>query len=368
MNRYKDIKVLHTEWSDGWGGQEIRIINEMLSVKKKGIDVYLACRKDAKIAQKAKEYNIPVYYLPFRGNTDIKTLLQLVKIIKSNSIDIVNTHSGKDTWVGGLSAKIAGAKFIRTRHLSNPINPSYFNFINKIADYIITTGESIRKDMIQNNNIDPKKIISIPTGINIKLFNPNEYDKNKAREYFGIDKDSFVVGNLAVLRGFKRHKDFIDIAKQLIPKYPNLKFVIAGDGPQMKNLKNQIQKSNLTDKVILLGHIYETPMFLKSLDAFMLTSNSGEGVPQSVIQALMMSLPTVATDVGSVNQLYNGNNFILTQPNDIDKMAKDLEQIIIDKQLRKQLISNARDSVIERYSMESMRDQILSVYERLLTK
>ena len=49
----KVIKVLHTEWSDGWGGQEIRIINEMIAVREQGVEVFLACRDCATIKQKA---------------------------------------------------------------------------------------------------------------------------------------------------------------------------------------------------------------------------------------------------------------------------------------------------------------------------
>ena len=74
------IKVLHTEWSDGWGGQEIRIINEMLALREQGVDVFLACRNHSTIKQKAKESNIKVFTLPFRGNLDFKTVFYLYKI------------------------------------------------------------------------------------------------------------------------------------------------------------------------------------------------------------------------------------------------------------------------------------------------
>ena len=86
----KIIRVLHTEWSNGWGGQEIRIINEMIAVHEEGVDVFLACRDDAVIKKKALENNIKVFTLPFIGNVDFKTLFGLKKIIKTYSIDIVN--------------------------------------------------------------------------------------------------------------------------------------------------------------------------------------------------------------------------------------------------------------------------------------
>ena len=233
-----NIKVLHTEWSDGWGGQEIRIINEMIAVREQGIEVFLACRDNSIIKEKAIENNIKVFILPFRGNVDFKTLFALVKIVKENEIDIVNTHSGKDTWVGGLAAKFAGSKFIRTRHLSNRIRSSRFNFINELADYIFTTGESVKNDMIKYNRINPEKIISIPTGIDAEIFDPSVYDRNKSRIKYNIKEDEIAIGIIAVVRRFKRHDLFVNAAEILLRKYSNIKFFIAGDGPVINDIKN----------------------------------------------------------------------------------------------------------------------------------
>ena len=69
----KIIRVLHTEWSDGWGGQKIRIIHEMKMIRSEGVEVYLACRENSMIKHEAIENNIKVFVLPFRGNVDFIT-------------------------------------------------------------------------------------------------------------------------------------------------------------------------------------------------------------------------------------------------------------------------------------------------------
>ena len=79
----KTIRVLHTEWSDGWGGQEIRIINEMKVMRSQGIEVYLACRALSVIREKALQNQIKVFTLGFKGNLDVKTVLALKKIIQN---------------------------------------------------------------------------------------------------------------------------------------------------------------------------------------------------------------------------------------------------------------------------------------------
>ncbi len=364
-NKVFPIKVLHTEWSDGWGGQEIRILNEMLAVRERGIDVSLACRKHATIRKKAQQEGIPVYTFPFRGNMDLRTLGGLVRLIRRERIDIVNTHSGKDTWVGGLAAKLAGAKFIRTRHLSNPINPSRLNFINSLADFIITTGESVREEMITNNRIDPEKILSVPTGVDAERFSPDCCTKHEARSMLQIETDRFVIGNLAVLRGFKRHDLLIEAFESVHALHPDTLLLIAGEGPQRPALEKLIREKNLQDSVRLLGHTEAPESFLRALDLFVLSSDSKEGVPQSLIQALMMDLPCIATDVGSVRDLYTGENFLLIEPGSAEAISKAILQLLSNSN-QKEMYANNASKNLEKFTQSYMADEIVEIYHTLL--
>ncbi|WP_331775633.1 glycosyltransferase family 4 protein [Sulfurospirillum sp. 1612] len=357
----KSIRVLHTEWSDGWGGQEIRIINEMLAIREKGIEVFLACRDHAKIKEKAQEHNIQTFILPFNGSYDLQTIWKLYKIIKKHHIDIINTHSGKDTWTGGLAAKLAHVKFIRTRHLSNRINPSRLNFINELADFIFTTGESVKTAMIQNNRIKPEKILSIPTGIDERIFDPKKYDAVKEREILGIEKDEIAIGIIAVLRKFKRHDLFIKAAKQLIKKHNNLKFFIAGDGPKNDELHQLVKTLNLENHIRFLGHVKEPAKILAALDIFVLTSDSNEGVPQSVMQALLMHKKVIATNAGSTKDLYHENNFLLIKTNDLQAIIQAIESLLKNpNQLNLQ-----RNIIIDHFSKNVMAKNIIEVYKQL---
>ena len=352
----KKIKVLHTEWSDGWGGQEIRIINEMKALRDKGVELYLATRPHAKIKQKALNEDFEVFDIPFKGNLDFNSLFKLIKLIKQNNINIVNTHSGKDTWVGGFAAKLAGAKFIRTRHLSNPINPSKLNFINEMADFIITTGEGVKEDMIKNNRINPNKIISIPTGIDEKVFNPEKYDKNEMRKKYNISLNKKVIGILAVLRSFKRHDIFLNIAKH----FPQLEFVIAGDGPKKEKIEELIKNLKLKN-VKMIGHIKKPAEFLSAIDILLLTSDSKEGVPQSLIQGLLMNKDIIASDVGSVKDLKNKNNIILVKP-DEKEFIENLEKLLNNKIK----LSNKRESILNKFTSSIMAEETLKIYKKIL--
>ncbi len=362
-----NMKVLHTEWSDGWGGQEIRIINEMIAVREQGVEVFLACRDHSIIKEKAIENGIKVFVLPFRGNVDFKTMFDLVKIVKDNDIDFINTHSGKDTWVGGIAAKISGAKFIRTRHLSNRIRSSRLNFINEIADYVFTTGESVRADMIKYNRVDPEKIISIPTGIDDTIFDPSKYDKIEVKKHFDMNNDEeIIIGNVAVLRDCKRHDNFLEIARRLMDTFTNkkFKFYIAGEGPMRDFVESKIKELKLENNVVLLGHIDNVAEFMKTLDLFIFTSDEREGVPQSVMQALLMNLNVVSTNDGSTSDLHSKNNFLISEV-DLESVYSNVIKMVENIDNKEYLKIN-RNIIVDNFSKKAATDKILNCYKKLL--
>jgi glycosyltransferase involved in cell wall biosynthesis len=362
----KVIKVLHTEWSDGWGGQEIRIINEMIAVREQGVEVFLACRECATIKKRAQENNIKVFTLSFKGNIDVKTLFGLKRIIKKYNIDIVNTHSGKDTWVGGMAAKLSGIKFIRTRHLSNPINSSRTNFINELADYIFTTGESVRENMIKFNRISPEKIKSIPTGIDSDLFDPRKFDRDLCRKNYNLNNEDIAIGIVAVLRDSKRHDNFLKIANSLKKDFPNkkFKFLIAGEGPIRDVVEDMVSKLSLSENVVLLGHIENVPELMKALDIFIFTADRWEGVPQSVMQALMMDVSTVSTNDGSTSDLYKDNNFLISNPdfNVVYDNAKSMVQNLSNDNF----LNKSRSFIVNNFSKKVATIKILETYKTLV--
>ncbi len=360
------LRVLHTEWSNGWGGQEIRIHGEMLALREHGVSVALACRPEARLGQRAAESGIPVYHFPFRGNADLVTLWRLQRLIRRERFDIVNTHSGKDTWVGGLAAKLAGSAFIRTRHLSNPIRPSRLNFINELADFVMTTGESVRQAMIRDNRIDPARIASVPTGIDATRFDPSRVDRCAARSALGLEDDAFAIGMVAVLRSFKRHDLLLQAFAGLTERHPELRLLLAGEGPMRETIERQIQALELSDRVRLLGHVEKPEQVLAALDLFVLSSDSKEGVPQSVMQALLMGLPVVATDAGSTSDLYQGDNMLLVPAGDPHALREGMRRVIEDAALRQRLRAKARDSAITSCTTEVMVARILEIYEWVL--
>src|SRR5580700_2616061 len=135
------MRILHTESSRGWGGQEIRILREAEGMRKRGHEIILAVNTGGSLISRARESGFLVYELPFKKALSWKTIYALIQMCSAHQIDLINTHSSLDAWLGGIAARMAGKKVIRTRHLSTPIRKGWNSRLlyRTLADFVITT-------------------------------------------------------------------------------------------------------------------------------------------------------------------------------------------------------------------------------------
>lgn len=361
----KKINILHTEWSTGWGGQEMRILSESLALRDTyGAKVLLATRDGAVLGQKASEAGLEVAYFGFKNSLDIRSAYGIAKLAKKHEIDIINTHSGKDTWIGWMASILSGAKFVRTRHIGNKISSHPLNFVNKRADFIITTGEQIRQNFIDFNGILPSKIKSIPTGIDARIFEPNKYDKNKVRDELGIPRSAVCVGSMGLFREVKRLDIFLNIALSIHKTHPNTHFLLVGSGDTESFVRDFISMHEMSEFVTLLPFSPEPAKMLSAMDIFMLTSSS-EGVPQTLMQALFMQKACIATNVGSVRDLFFKDNFLLCDC-DENQLKSALKLLLEHPQMLENLSSNKQEFVRTNFSLEKMASDVYSVYKEIL--
>jgi glycosyltransferase involved in cell wall biosynthesis len=358
-------RILHTEWSSGWGGQEQRIVLECRKMMELGHSVLLVCQPGSGIRSRACEQGIPVEEVPIRGGWDLRAILHICRLIRKHRVDIVNTHSGKDTWVGGLAAKLSGATFIRTRHLSIPLSNSPFNFIHRLADGTITTGEAIRTTLITVNRLPADRVISIATGVNTTRFNPETVQRSEtlARE-LGIDASRPVVTMVAVLRSMKRHDIFLRAAQQVLRHEPAVQFLAVGDGPGRETCRAVARELGVERNVIFTGYRPDIPEILKISDIAVLTSDRFEGVPQSLSQAMAMGVPVIAAPVGSIPELISdGSTGLLADVGNADSFACKIMTLLNDPSLRARLGVAGRRHILARYTDDLMARHTVEFYE-----
>ena len=367
-NTQRPLTILHTEWSDGWGGQERRIFSEMQGMRERGYRILLATRSGCTLAQKAGEIGLPVSLFAFSGKFDLTTVMQLRRLIREQNIDIVSTHSGIDSWVGGMAARLAGVRLVRTRHLNLPLKRSWHNFVHFLPHRIVTCGQATLESLRDEQGFPPAQLASIPTGIDFRQFCPCR-TREAVRAELGLSDSSaqtcFIVLMAAVIRAVKRHEVAIDAFAAFHHEHPDTLLLLAGEGPMRAQVELMCAQRGVADAVRFLGHREDIPDLMAAADVLILTSRS-EGVPQVVTQAMGLGLPVIATAVGGVPELViDGKTGLLVAPEQAQRVATALCRLYDDENLREQLSMAGREHALAHFSKDVMLDSTEALYAQL---
>lgn len=365
--------ILHTEASTGWGGQEIRIITESVGMIERGHRILLVCQPTSVISKKASEQGIETFVMPIGGAFDVKGIKRLRALYRDQNVDIVNTHSSKDSWCAGLAAKLSGGiKVIRTRHLGASIKASFDTKLlyHSIPDVVVTTGEYVRKHVIERTGADPQNVVSIPTGIDLSLFDPAKANGMAFRKDIGIGPDVPLIGTAGMLRVLKGHSYLFNAAAEIIREFPNAMFAIVGDtafeSDIKKRLNKQMDELGIRQNIIMTGYRSDMPNVMAALDVFVLPSLI-EGVSQVINQASAMKRPVVGTNVGSVyEQIIDRETGFLIEKANSAQIRDSIVAILKDPEMGKAMGEKGRKLVEERFSLDVMLDKTEALYVRLM--
>lgn len=361
--------ILHTEASNGWGGQEIRILLELDGLRKRGHRVLLATPRDGRIFEEAGKRDLQVEAVAMRRSRWVGACLAVRRLIRREGVTVVNTHSSADSWIGAIARYTSGSRplLVRTRHLSTPISGRFTSRLlyDRLPDGIVTTGDAIRSELVNRHGFRGDRIVSIPTGVDVSRFDPRRVDAGLRAEW-SIPPASVVIGTVGVLRSWKGHAVLLDAARRVVRTRPDAVFVIVGDGPGRSLLDRRIKDFDLDRHVRMAGHRADVERAFAAFDLVVLASTGHEGVPQAILQALAMEKPVIASNVGGIPEVVRaGETGRLVPPNDPDALAAAILQHL-DAPADGLAMARVGCRLVKRdYSLDRMLDQLEAFYERL---
>lgn len=298
-----ELKILHTEASSGWGGQEMRILREAIGMRKLGYSIIFAVIEGGELLEHARNCGFKAYGIPFK-KSKWKSFWDLRALIRKEKIDLVNTHSSMDAWIGGFAAKSFGLKVIRTRHISSVIRGGLNAFLlyKKLSDFVVTTcGETAQ--MICDLACLPSDLCRcIPTGIDPTHLGVDQTVVQEFRNTYGIRPTDCLIGTLCVLRRWKGISEFLKAAL-LLRHEKNIKWMIIGSGPSEEKFRLECRELGLEDSVIFTGYLDPPYTALAALDVFCLLSTANEGISQATLQAAYLAKPMITTTVGGLKEV-----------------------------------------------------------------
>jgi glycosyltransferase involved in cell wall biosynthesis len=360
------VHILHTEASLGWGGQELRILTEAAGMIARGHRVEIVCPREARIFAEAARFVVPVTALPI-GRKRLRGVLALRRFLAARRIDAINAHSSTDAWLAALAARLLSKPppLVRTRHISAPVPRDAMTrwLYTHATAQIVTTGEAIRTQLMRDVGVAPSRINSIPTGIDPSRFSPA--DRDAARRSLGLPAGVPLIGIVATLRSWKGHRILIEAMSLLAHRDAQL--VIVGDGPQRDALTAQIGALALESRVRLAGNQDSVARWLAAFDVFALPSYANEGVPQALLQAMLVALPCVTTDAGAIGEaaIADHTAIVVAKENAV-ALAAGIDRVLGDRALAQRIAAAGRARVLAKFGLAAMLDHMEAIFQRAI--
>lgn len=357
-------RIVHSEASLGWGGQEHRILAELQGFQRRGSDVWLVAPQASGVFCRAQQAGIPVKAQCF----DQRPLLPLHVIrlawwLWRHRIQIVNTHSSRDGWMLTLASRMARVPLvIRSRHFDVPIpNKSLSRLVYKEwTNHVITTSERITEKLLATFEMSPDEVTTMPTGVDLDRFHP-EVPRTEL-SLPPLPPGTPLIGMVSVIRHAKGMQILAQAARLLRDEGRLVHCVIVGDGPWRSHLEAVLAELGVRDLFSLLGHCEDVPGIMRSLDVLAIPSFH-EAVPQSGLQALATRVPVVASDVGGIPDIIKqGITGRLVPPKDAAALARAIRETLDQPEQTRAMTAAGLDLIRRDHSLEKMLDRLEVIY------
>lgn len=370
------INVLHIIGSLQYGGAEKLLVTLLKKFDKEKYKFTVCCLDGGgPLESEIDNLDIDVIKLGMSKTSFPFAFCKLLWMMKTKKIKIVHTHLYGSGYWGRIAAKMVGVPIIITGEYGLTLwkkrrHILFERLANCFTDMRITDGEDIRRNRITREKIDPQKIITILGGVDIDRFDPS-VNVDIERKELNFTQNTFCVGTLSRLVQLKGLNYLLEATKEIIDVFPTVLFLIAGDGPARKELEDYAIRLGIEKNIIFTGYCSENQKvkMLALMDIFVTPSTLEGGVPVSLLEAIAMQKPIIATAVGAIpDVIKNGENGILIPPKNSKALSDAIIMLIKDKQLREKIAKNGHKQAKDRFSAESVAKKIEEIYDTLLRK
>lgn len=236
-----------------------------------------------------------------------------------------------------------------------------------MADSVFALTKELRNFHARQVWMSPDKVSVIYNGVDTARFFPSSETRIAMRKELGLPLESIVVGSVGRLVPIKDHQTLLKAAALLAATGIDFRVLLVGSGPEREKLQN-LATGRLAGRVCFAGDSNRVPEMLNAMDVFVLPS-LGEGMSNTLLEAMACGLPVVATNVGGNPEVIEDNiNGWLFPPGDAGLLADKLTILARDNKLIHQLGTAARRRCIETFSLSLMLDTYRSFYLNLAAR
>lgn len=355
-------KILFSESSPNLGGQELQLLQQMTALRSCGIAVRLACRPLSGIHHAALERSLDVELVSFRNSLHIPSIYRMAGLLRRWQPAAIISHSGHDANVCGLAARLVGYKprLVRARTYQHDI-PHAWTY-NWLADLTLVPSREMRERILQNPRIRPERIHILYPGL--------AFDEIAAQarlplpdmvEGWLANHAGTLLVHAAMLRPEKGHLFMLNVLARLLPDFPDLRYVIAGEGEMRGAIQESIRALRIEEHVLLTGMLQQVPALLMRAGIVIMPSLI-EPLGMAQIEALSLGVPVVASNVGGIPETINHHQTgLLAEPGNLQSWQDAIAWALNHPEHMQMLAATGKVDVMERFSIDANIERLLKL-------
>ena len=369
----KKIKLLELLTNFHIGGTERQVANLALGIDASHFDLHLAClRHSGELLADLETLRVPRPEFPIGHIYSFRTLWQgirLARYVRTNLIQIVHSYGFYPNIFTVPVARLAGVSIVvasirDTGDLLTPMQRRLQKMVCRLADCVLVNAEAIRRSLLEQG-YDPSKIVVIRNGITLSKFARKGRSAVLRRE-LGIPQSARLVAVFSRLNWMKGVEFFLDAAIVLAERFPDVCFLVVGDGGNNKELEEQAYRLGLGQRIVFTGFRSDVSDLLSEVAISVLPSLS-EGTSNTLLESMAAGIPVIATRVGGNPEVIeDGVSGLLVPPRDSGALADAMGRLLDDEDLASRLGQAGMRRVTEIFSIEGSVHETEHLYQRLV--
>ena len=340
----KRSKVLALIKGLGLGGAERLLVDALPYLDRERFDysfAYLLPWKNFLVPQ-IEEAGFAVHCLGMRKPHHLPLTLQRLRALyRKERFDLIHAHLP----VAGILARVAGRALkvpvIYTEHnlqerystLTRRANALTYGWNKRVLAVSQEVAGSIERLGLNHKT----RVTTLLNGVPIEQVRSEAANQHGLREELGIPSGHLVIGNVAVFRRQKRLGDWLEVARRICDRRDDVTFLLVGDGPEAPFVKAKVADLGLKDRVVMPGFRPDGRRLMELMDVFLMTSEF-EGLPIALLEAMSLSKPVVATQVGGIPEVISeGEEGLLAPAGAVDGLALLAMKLLDDPRIRAEM-------------------------------
>ncbi|MDP6809001.1 MAG: glycosyltransferase [Desulfobacterales bacterium] len=377
-------KICHISGTTLPGGGPEHIYQLLKRLNRKEWEVFICTSQDGSYWDKFNSLELKTYNLTLR-ELSIHTPFILFSILRKEKPDLIHTHGKGPGLYGRIIGKILRIPTVHTFHgFHYEALPTLTRWVHLVAEIFLTlltdqhifvsAGEKKRARAIKL--LDEENSIIIHNGVDHDYIHNISVNRNSVLKSIGCEnwKNKKIIGTLSRLSPEKGILNLLSAMSKVVQEMPDLRLVIVGGYPEEHTnyylqVKELIEKENLTKHVCILGYREDAIKILKCMD-FYISSSLSEGLPISMLEAFAAGIPAIATEIAGNKDILRNSVFgILVEPHSPESISRGIIKMNQMPQKERDILArNAYNRVNNHFTIDEMAAKTALLYKHVLSK